>query len=429
MPTDPSAYRSDGVLADVKVVEFAQNAAVPQCGRLLAGMGADVVKVEPIKGDAMRGLAELAPREARAFAVINPGKRGISLDLAAPGANDVVDRLVAWADVCLVGLKAADVERFGLGWERVRAINPRLVQLVLTAFGPVGPDAKEGGYDVLVQGASGLGLSMARTRDGTPLPVRPAMFDFSTGNTAAAGVIAALRHRDATGLGQRVDASLLGTAMTLGTPLLASFPGDDRAIADIEDSLSELRAAGVDFETQRDVYEAQVVSGGGVFRIYFRHYQTADGLISVAGMSPGLVAKFHEITGIDGPPNLIDQSTPEFQSVVDEAEALFRTRTTDEWMATLRAANYPCARFNFHHDAIAAEQAVANDYVVDLEHPTFGEYRTVGMPFRFDATPTAVAEPSPRLGEHTREVLAELGFVPTAVDTLHADGVVRSFDA
>lgn len=419
--------RTNGVLAGLKVVEFAQNAAVPQCGRLLAGMGAEVVKVEPNEGDAMRQSARLTKNEARAYATINPGKRAMCLDLASPDAVAVVDALIDWADVCLVGLKAGDVERFGLSWARVHERNPRLVQMSLTAFGPEGPDADQGGYDVLVQAMSGLGFSMNRSETGVPMPTRPALFDFSSGAIAALGVVAALRHRDTTGVGQRVDASLLGGALSLGTPVIAAFDQDKKAMAAVREGIDLLQQSGADFDTQRSTYESQVVAGAGVFRIYFRHYLTSDGIVSVAGMSPGLVAKFHEITGLDAPPNL-DPSTPEFQAVVTAAEELFTSRTTADWIRDLRSAGYPCTRFNYPYEAVDDPQAVANDYVVDLEHPDFGGYRTVGMPFSFDATPTAITGPSPRLGEHTADVLAEIGLDADLIASLHHAGVVTSRD-
>ena len=210
-------------LVAIKVVEFAQNAAVPQCARLFAGMGADVVKVEPHSGDAMRHLAALAENESRAFATINPGKRAITLDLGADGAREVVDRLLVWADIALIGLKSADVTRFGLDWERVSAVNPGLVSLVFTAYGPSGPMADHGGYDMLVQAHSGIGFSMNRSENEVPLPTRPAFIDFASGSTAAVAVLGALRQRDQTGVGQQVDASLLGSALALGTPMLSSF--------------------------------------------------------------------------------------------------------------------------------------------------------------------------------------------------------------
>ncbi|MEM7092846.1 MAG: CoA transferase [Actinomycetota bacterium] len=407
--------RIDGLLAGVKVVEFAQNAAVPQCGRLLAGMGADVVKVEPPAGDAMRHLAAIAPNESRAYATINPGKRAICLDLTDPTAPEIVERLISWADILLVGLKRADFERYGLDWESVQRINPAVVSLEFTAFGPVGPDADRGGYDQLVQGASGLGWSMNRSVDDVPLPTRPAAIDFGSGGYAAAAVMAALRHAEKTGQGQRVDASLLGTAMSLGTPILSAFDHDADRLVELREEMTALRDAGTGFDDQRGHYDQRVVAFGGLFRLYVRPFQTADGVISIAGYSPALMAKFHELTGLDPVPTGVADSDPSIRAVIDAAEELFASRSSADWLADLTAIGYPCSPYNTPYEAIETEQVEANRYVVDLEHAVYGGYRTVGMPFSFSDAPVAVDRPAPSLGEHTAEVLGELGFSPNEI--------------
>ncbi|MCP3990096.1 MAG: hypothetical protein GY724_13550, partial [Actinomycetia bacterium] len=237
-----------GILDGVRVVELAQNAAIPHCGRLLAGLGADVVKVEPPEGDALRHIAQVAELEGKAYVVINPGKRSIVLDLQRPEARPVVDALFAWADIALVAFKSDDLARYGIDWDHAKTVNPRLIHLTHSALGPEGPDAHHGGYDVLVQGRSGLGWVMNRSGRTAPRPTRPAINDFSTGFVSAFAVLAALRHRDQTGEGQRVDTSLLGTAMSLATPIVAQFPGDDEALDELDEDLVALRAAGVSFD-------------------------------------------------------------------------------------------------------------------------------------------------------------------------------------
>ena len=417
-----------GILAGVKVVEFAQNAAVPHCGRLMAGMGADVVKVEPPNGDAMRGGIKLAPNEAKAFAVINPGKRGIVLDLASDGAREVVERLFAWADVVLVGFKQSDLARYGIDWDHARAVNPRLIHLTHTPFGPDGPDADVGGYDTLVQGRSGAGFVMNRSENGAPVSSRPAVNDFGTGMLSALGVVAALRHRDLTGEGQRVDASLLGTAMSLGTPVVHTFEqADTDDIAEMRDELQAARDAGVGFDEQRRMYEARMMRGNGAFQIYFRHYLTADGLISVAGLTLKLWAKFHEVTGLPHA-DVRNAESPEFNQIAGDAEALFRTRTTAEWIEALRAVGYPCGPYHLPYDALEDEQVRANGFAVDIEHPAFGRYTTSGMPLRFSAAPNVPYGPSPGFGQHTVEVLTELGLSPESVTSLLDSGVVKAAD-
>lgn len=412
-----------GVLDGIRVVEFAQNAAIPHCGRLLAGLGADVVKIEPPEGDAMRRLAGLGDMESRAYAVINPGKRSVAIDLSAQDAREVIDALFAWADVALVAFKLPDLERYGIDWAHARQINPRLIHVTHSALGPEGPDAEFGGYDVLVQGRSGVGYIMNRSGTTAPKPTRPAVNDFGSGFSAALAVLAGLRHLDQTGEGQRIDTSLLGTAMSLGTPVLGRFPVDEAQLDELDADIATVQAAGVDFDTQRDLYESKVQAGGGAFQLYFRHYQTADGLISLAGLSPGLFAKFHAVTGIDRPEGG-DTTDPAFQSVVAQAEQVFAERTTQQWLTALRDAGYPCGPYNMPHQAMQDPHAIQNGYVVELEHPDFGPYQASGMPFQMEKSRSQVPGPSPSFASDSREVLAEIGFEQTLVDQLIATGAV-----
>ena len=408
------------VLDGIRVVEFAQNAAIPHCGRLLAGLGADVVKVEPPGGDAMRALATVKDKESRGYALINPGKRSIVVDLGSTAARPVVDALLEWADIALTAFKLPDLERFGLDWQRVQEIDPELIYVVHSAVGPEGPDADVGGYDVLAQGRSGVGFIMNRSNGDVPRPTRPAVNDFGSGFSAAFAVMAALRHRDQTGEGQRIDTSLLGTAMSLGTPLLGSFELDTERTADLDDDIATVRSAGEDFDTQRNLYESRVNAAGGAFHLYFRHYRTSDGFISVAGLSSGLFAKFHAVTGVDVPAER-DQTHPSFQAAITQATETLASRTTAEWIQAFNAVGYPCGPYNMPHQAMQDPQALANDYVVALEHPDLGQYSTTGMPFRMQKTRAEVRSASPQFARHTTEVMSEIG--------LNADLVARLLGA
>jgi len=387
---------------------------------MLAGLGADVVKVEPPGGDAMRRLATVNEFESPAYALINPGKRSIALDLTKPNSRTVVDALFAWADVALTAFKLPDLARFGLDWDHARTVNPRLIHLTHTASGAKGPDADQGGYDVLAQGRSGLGWMMNRSGEGAPMPTRPAVNDFGSGFVASFAILAALRHRDQTGEGQRVDTSLLGTAMSLGTPTGYSFESQAEATAELAEELTALRLAGSSFDDQRGQYDRRVVAGGGVFRLYFRHYQTADGLISVAGLSPGLFAKFHQATATE-PPSTDDANSPEFGATVQEVEDRFMTRTTAEWLDELKKAGYPCGPYNTPYEAMRDPQVVANDYVVELEHPDLGRYVTSGMPMHMEKSRAEIRDTSPRFAVHTRQVMAEIGLSADVITTLLND--------
>lgn len=411
------------VLEGIKVAEFAQNAAIPHCGRLLAGLGADVVKIEPPGGDAMRALAVVNDKESRGYALINPGKRSVAIDLGAPDARTVVDALLGWADIALTAFKLPDLERYGLDWQRVQGVNPRLIHLVHTAFGPEGPDAHVGGYDVLAQGRSGVGFIMNRSNGDVPRPTRPAVNDFGSGFSAAFAVMAALRHRDQTGEGQRIDTSLLGTAMSLGTPLLGSFSMDVERIGELDDDIATVRAAGYDFDAQRQLYESRVQAAGGAFHLYFRHYRTADGFISVAGLSSGLFAKFHAVTGVPVPTER-DHLHPSFQEAIAQANDTLASRTTAEWVRAFREVGYPCGPYNMPHQALQDAQVLENKYVVDVDHPDLGTYTTTGMPFRMEKSRAEVRSASPQFAAHTSDVLAEIGLDHELVASLLSSGAV-----
>lgn len=409
-----------GALTGVRVIEFAQNLAVPTCGLILASMGADVIKVEPPAGDAMRGLAPFpGTTEGRAYIVANPGKRSIVLDLTDPATHAARDALLASADVVLTAFKPPDLERLGLTYGHVSAINPTVVHLEHRAFGTLGPDADEGGYDVLVQGVTGLSFVTSRSDNGRPATVRPAYSDMTTGLASAAAVLAALFHRQRTGQGQQVRTSLLGTAYYLALPLAARFDDHDTdTLNEFHEDLALLRSTGANFDDQRALFEDRVLPAGGAFELWFRHYLTADSVISVGALSPTLIEKFHIVTGLPDPRhNRWAHRSEQWNQLVTEAEALLATRTTHDWIQQFRAAGVPCSRYNTPTEALDDPGAIANGFVQDIHHPIAGPYRTVATPIQMDVTPVITPGPSPQLGQHTDEILAELGLLERATDS------------
>ncbi len=406
-----------GALHGVRVVEFAQNLAVPTCGLILAAMGADVIKVEPPAGDVMRGLAPFpGTTEGRGYIVANPGKRSIVLDLTDPASHPARDALLRRADVILTAFKGPDLARLGLTYEDVATLNPNVVYLEHRAFGSVGPDADEGGYDVLVQGISGLSFVTSRSENGRPTTVRPAYSDMATGLTSATAVLGALYHRAKTGEGQRVRTSLLGTAYYLALPLAVRFEDHDTdALTEFHEDLALLRSAGAGFDDQRALFEDRVLPAGGAFELWFRHYLTADSMISIGALSPSLIEKFHAATGLPDPRRHgWSHRSDHWNQLVNDAEALLATHTTEAWMQRFRAAGVPCSRYNTPTEALDDPGAIANGYVQDIHHPQHGSYRTVAAPIQMDRTPVHTPGPSPTLGQHTGEVLSELGLAVTS---------------
>ncbi len=419
-----------GALTGVRVVEFAQAIAIPFCGLLLSDMGADVIKVEPPAGDGIRHTMEpIFPGESKGYTLVNRGKRSICLDIARPEARPAIERLVSWADIALVSLKPADLPRYGLTYEAFRAINPRIIFLEHVPLGSRGPFGGDPGYDVVVQGMSGAAAIAARVRNGAPVNIRPAYNDMGTGCLSAFGVVAALRHRDLTGHGQRVETSLLGTAISLANQLVSWFAATDPPREEaFREEVAAIRAEGGGFEEQRAAWERQFTAGGYA-NVYFRHYRTKDGFISVGCLSPTLNARFRAVTALEDPRTEpgFDMGTPEgydrLTVLVRQAEDLFAAATTAEWIARLRPGGVPCGPLNFPPDVFRDEHILANEYVMEIDHPAFGPYKTFSPPVRMDLTPTRVQGPPPLLDEHTDSVLAELGFDEGEVAGLRSVGI------
>lgn len=429
------AEHNSGPLADITVLEFAQVIAIPMCGLILADMGASVIKVEPPTGDSSRhNLSPIFPGESKSFAVFNRGKRSVCIDIANPASRPIIEQLVHQADVVLVAFKPPDVVRYGLDYATLRSINPALVYLEHVPLGPKGPYADMGGYDVIVQGLSGIGAITAAPGD-APRNINPAYADHATGFVSALAVVAALRHRDLTGEGQRVETSLLATSFALGGNLLNWFGATDPDIwADFEERLAAGRRENHSFVQQQELYQ-RTIRAGGFGNVSFRHYRTSDGIISVGALSPGLIRRFMSVTGLHDPRQDPDFEigTPEafrrLAQLVDEAEALFRTRTTAAWISIFRDAGLPSSPFHFPSEAFSEPQLIENGYIVELEHPLFGPYKTFDTPFRMDATPVGPQGPSPVLDFDTDDVLSELGLTAAQIGALRDAGAIgRSGD-
>lgn len=419
------------ILDGIRVVEFAQAMAIPFCGLLLADLGAEVVKIEPPEGDAFRhNQSQVFPGESKGFVIYNRGKRGVCLDLGKPESQELVARLVKSADVVLVSFKPSDIERYSLGYEQLSAENPRLIYLDHVPLGPKGPYGKDGGYDVIVQGMSGLATITGRTVGDAPQNVRPAYIDVGTGYASTAAVLAALLQRERTGEGQRIQTSLLSTGLSLGANLIHWFAATDPDHwAAFAEKLASLRAQGAGFEEQRMLYERSILAGGHG-NIYFRHYRTKDGFVSVGCLSPVLNARLRKATGLDDPREHpgFELGTPEaydaLTKLIREAEDLFRTRTSAHWIAYLRENGVPCGPFNFPTEVFDDPQILANDFIIELDHPALGPYKTFATPMRFDRATAAPRASSPLLDADTDEVLTELGYSEGRIAELRASGVV-----
>lgn len=420
-----------GPLAGIKVIEFSQIIAGPFAGMLLADMGADVIKIEPPEGEPWRLNMPIVPLESRSFISLNRGKRSLPLDLTRPEATEIVDRLVAGADVVIVNYRPDVAPKLKIDYERLSAINPRLIYCDNTAFGRRGPESRRPGYDIIAQAISGLMASEGKISDGVPqYIVSTPVADFATGLAMAWGICAALYVRERTGRGQKVETTLLASALAVQTSRftwveLVDAEPHRQFLAD----LGRMRAEGRPFEEVYARYlEFRPRPPGN---IYYRTYQTKDSVIAVGCLSDPLRKRLLEVLGLHDirfDPDY-DPASPravEFgRELTRQAEAVFRRRTTAEWLRTFDEAGIPAGPVRFAEELFDDEQVLANDLVVELNHSVVGRVKMVGPIISMSETPLEARSASPALGEHTEEVLASLGYTPAQVAELRKRGVTR----
>ena len=388
-----------GPLAHIRVLDLSRVLAGPWAGQNLADLGAEVIKVErPIKGDDSRAFgppylqdsAGNDTSEAAYFLAANRGKKSVTVDLSDPKGQQIVRALAASCDVLIENYKVGDLERYGLGYQAIRAINPSIVYASVTGFGQTGPAKDRPGYDFMVQGMSGL-MSVTGVADGQP-GAGPMRFgipivDIMTGMYASIAICAAIAHRERTGVGQHIDVALLDTAMALSS------------------------ITGMSYLTSKEV--PQRIGNAHPSIVPYQVFKTADGYIILACGNDNLFQKFcvaAQCTEISADPRFIKNSDRVRNRIQIEPllAAVFAKRTTKDWSQILEAAGVANGPINDMAQAFADEQSVARGTVQTLPHPLAGQAPVIASPMRFSATPIEYSQSAPLLGQHNDEILATL---------------------
>ena len=397
-----------GPLRGMRVLELAQIMAGPTCGMMLADMGADVVKVEKLPGgDDARGYREPRVNGVSApFMMLNRNKRGIALNLKLPAGRDVLLRMVRDADVLTENFRRGTLEKLGLGYDVLAAINPGLIYCAISGYGRNGPAADKGGFDLIAQGFAGL-MSITGEPGGPPVKTGNSVADINAGILAATGIVAAYVHKLRTGEGQVVDTSLMEAALQ-----------------------QTYWHAAICFATGKSPGPA---GSAHLLTAPYQAFRTRDGWINIGGANQ---ANWERIAEVLGHPEWREDARfatnsarmANLPALVDAMNAVLVTRTNAEWISAFDVAGVPVGPVHTIGEALEHPQTLARDMVVGLVHPQAGSTKALGCPLHFSRTPTSITRPAPMLGEHTRELLREYGYDDAEIDALVADGVVESID-
>jgi len=415
-----------GALDGVRVLEFSEIIAAPTTGMVLADMGADVIKVEPPWGESWRLNLQFVPLESRGFIAVNRGKRSLPLDMTRQEAREIAHALVKQMDVVLVNYRPDVPAKLGIDYETLSAINPRIVYGEATAFGTEGPHAMRPGYDLIAQAVSGLITNDQKFVDGVPSLYQSTPFvDYLTGSALASGVIAALFARERTGRGQKVETSLLQSALTMqGLRSIWIEVVDAERQADFVGDIQRMRRELKSIGDAVDRYNEFQGRKPGNQRYFYRTYATADGAIAVGCLSTPLRKRLLDVLGIEGTGDLADTGPSDADDeIMVRAVDIIAGKSTDEWITAFDAAGVPAGQITFAEELWDDPQVLANDMAVEVEHSVVGRVRMASPLAKLSDT---VAEPttaSPALGEHTDEILGELGYDSERVEALRRMGV------
>ena len=389
-------------LDGIKIVDFTQVFMGPSCTQLLGDYGADIIKVErPGAGDISRNsFPDQDGQDNPIFLSINRNKRSVSVDTRTDEGREVLHRLMADADVVVSNFRSGVMERMGFGYEDLRAKNPGIIWASGTGFGPEGPYSHKGGQDAIAQAYSGV-MWRRESEDAKPAIYPTTLCDYITGMHLMQGILLALRTRETSGTGQKVEVTMYDSMLHL----------------QMQEACMQLNRG---YEVN---WGAMPLSGV---------FETTNGAVCmVGGFTPDPLARISDALDLDedlterpGFATLEQQfkNKPALQAIFREH---FATNTTEYWTAKLEEQGLLNAPVHTLEQALADAQTEANGMIVEAEHPTVGTVKMLNAPIRLSATPPTIRRTAPRLGEHNVEVLLENGFDEETIERLQQLGVLR----
>ena len=393
---------SKRALDGLRVLDLSRVLAGPFCCMMLGDHGAEVIKVEPPGGDETRNYGPpFLEGYSTYYLAINRNKRDIVLDLSQPEGQDILRRMVQTCDVLVENFKSGTMERWGLGYDALSQLNPRLVYCAISGFGRSGPNANVAGYDGALQAHAGM-MSINGEAGGEPHKVGVAIGDLTTGMFANQAILLALYHRHVTGQGQRVEASLLESLVTLLHPHNTNYL--NTGVIGKPHGNSHPMIAPYDL------------------------IETADRPIYIPSGNDAQIKRLGEVIG---QPHLVQDErfrtnqarVAHRQELLELLKTAFRTHTASEWCQRLWAANVPAGPVNNIAEVYADPQVQYREMVQEIPHPTLGTIKLPGFPIKMDATPAAIETHPPLYGEHTQAILQEFGYGESEIAHFLADKI------
>ena len=402
--SSPDNMTNTGPLAGIRVIDLTRVLLGPLCSMMLGDMGAEVIKIErPSAGDDTRAFAPPYQGEESAyFLSVNRNKKSLTLDMKQDAAKEVLWKLVENADVIIENFRPGAAARLGFGYKDVAARNPGIIYGSISGFGDTGPGAKRPGYDLVIQGESGI-MDITGDPDSPPTKMGTSIADMVAGMMLSQGILAALNARHVMGKGQHVKVSMLEALASLLTYQASNY-----------------YATGITPKRRGNAHPSIVP---------YETFQAGDGWLNVAVANDSLWQKFCDAA--DKPewkdhPNYVAapdrvQNRDEIMPLITE---VLKTKTRAEWIALLNAAGVPCGAIATVEEICESETLKARGMIWEMDHKTAGVVKTIANPIEFTGTRLATPAPPPRLGEHADEILASAGYDAATISALKDQGVI-----
>jgi len=393
-----------GPLEGLKVLDLTRVLAGPYCTMILGDLGANIIKVEmPGTGDDSRHFGPYQNGESAYFMSLNRNKRSMTLNLKNEQGKELLKELVKKVDIIIENFRPGTMEKLGLGYETLKAINPELIYAASSGFGHSGPYSKKPAYDGVVQAMGGI-MSITGAKDGDPMRVGPSIGDIAAGLFTAIGVLAALNHKNLTGVGQKVDVAML-----------------DCQVAMLENAIA------------RYVVTKEIPKPAGnrhTSIVPFEPFETSDSQIVVAAGNDGIWKRFCNVADLN---EIVDddrfRTNPKRNENYDALRPLVAKqmvkRTTEDWGRILDDAGVPNGPINSVDKVIENEQVLAREMIVEVNHSVAGPLKMPGIAIKLSETPGAIEKSAPLLGEHNKELLKEFfDYSEAEVEKLIEEGVL-----